>query len=145
VRDFPEEKLQITSRQLSRPPHKPQTIIGVLPQSAALSKLDVPPATLRPSPNQANTYYYTTPPVALARFLDMKKASEREKYWLHIRGTSSPRSLPIITIYYLIRSSGVSVPLTQLCTTILTLFRLLGRIMIAPFIELHLLHSSHEA
>jgi hypothetical protein len=46
-----------------------------------------------------------SPGVILAKILDMKDRSNRERFWLNIRPKVSYRQLPIITIHYLLRSS----------------------------------------
>jgi hypothetical protein len=46
-----------------------------------------------------------TPATILANFMEMEDESTRERFWLYIRERSSYRSLPIITIHYLLRSS----------------------------------------
>jgi hypothetical protein len=55
-----------------------------------------------------------SPGVILAKILDMKDQSERERFWLYIRTRISHRSLPIITIHYLLRASIPKVTYRQI-------------------------------
>jgi hypothetical protein len=55
-----------------------------------------------------------SPGVILAKILDMKDQSKRERFWLNIRPRISHRSLPIITIHYLLRSSVPKVTYLQI-------------------------------
>jgi hypothetical protein len=59
--------------------------------------------------------YEWSPGVVLAKILETRDQPEREKLWLYIRERSSFRSLPIITIHYLLRSSVPRVNDFYLC------------------------------
>jgi hypothetical protein len=78
--------------------------------------------------------YSWSPGVALGNILEMRDKSERERYWLSIRGRTSFRSLPIITIHYLLRWSVPMVSYcSRFCSILLIFSRLRGHLGIILF------------
>jgi hypothetical protein len=80
--------------------------------------------------------YSWSPGVALGNILEMRDESERERYWLSIRDRTSFRSLPIITIHYLLRWSVPMVSYcSRFCSVVLIFSRLRGHLGIILFMH----------
>ncbi|KAE9369558.1 hypothetical protein N431DRAFT_346055 [Stipitochalara longipes BDJ] len=125
VRSYSEQdKDKIQERVQSRPVHKQKAIATnikppitatpvddtILPTShpfkSVTQKDDVPAEISFPFLGEDGANFEDdqwSPGVVLARILEMKDESERERYYSHIRRNISVLSLPIITIHYLLR------------------------------------------
>jgi hypothetical protein len=155
-----QEKDQIREQAQSRVVHNPQAIGGkITPQYTTTQRVDVLPQNsypvelvITPTANvpletsfscleikredfEEAEGYDLSPGNVLAKILDMKDKSERERFWLSIRDGSSYRSLPIIAIHHFLRRSVPKVKtFIYAFVTFLIFSRLSGHLAIEIFI-----------
>jgi hypothetical protein len=88
-----------------------------------------------------------TPGIVLARILEMKDPSERERYYIHIRTQTAALSLPILTVHYLLRGhfARVNSCPSRILGRFLISSRVRGRHMTLSFIGKPGILCAHEA